>query len=305
MGHADRDFTFRQLRTFICAARSGSFSHAAAELGISQPAVSDQIALLEHRLGHTLFVRRLGTTPQLTPEGAKLLETAGSLIDTSISMRRNEGSQQPSRVRIVIGPRALELYLKPMLPSLYLDFPGLSIDLIQATGRTEIQSALERGQLDLAVYTVSDMPEGWPNSRPICKVMVVMAGPPGIRQKLASGQERIEDQQFILPSVGKSSENRLARQLKQLDIKPRKPIIFLEFADVIQKMVEDGQGVTMLTYEQLASGIAAGRLEIFGPKLPALQRVIARSDRASAAARAIEDRLVKAMSGPPPGTVRM
>ena len=50
MGQPDRDFTLRQLRTFICAARAGSFSHAAAELGISQPAVSDQIALLEDRL---------------------------------------------------------------------------------------------------------------------------------------------------------------------------------------------------------------------------------------------------------------
>ncbi len=91
MGQPDRDFTLRQLRTFICAARAGSFSHAAAELGISQPAVSDQIALLEDRLGHTLFVRRLGTTPQLTAEGVKLLETAGTLIDTSKSMRCGGG----------------------------------------------------------------------------------------------------------------------------------------------------------------------------------------------------------------------
>ncbi len=70
-------------------------------------------------------------------------------------------------------------------------------------------------------------------------------------------------------------------------------------------MIEDGQGVTMLTYEQLASGVAAGRLEIFGPNLPSLHRVIARSEHAPNAARVIEERLVKAMSGPPPGTVRM
>src|SRR5262245_19182348 len=109
MGQPDRDFTLRQLRTFICAARAGSFSHAAAELGISQPAVSDQIALLEDRLGHTLFVRRLGTTPQLTEEGQKLLETAGTLIDTSKAMRRETRKHQAPHVRISIGPRVLEL----------------------------------------------------------------------------------------------------------------------------------------------------------------------------------------------------
>lgn len=115
----------------------------------------------------------------------------------------------------------------------------------------------------------------------------------------------MDDLQFILPTVGKPSENRLEQRLRELGVNPRKPIIFLEFADVIQRMVEDGQGVTMLTYEQLAGGIAAGRLELFGPTLQSLKRVIARSDHAPHAARVIEERLVKAMSGPPPGMARM
>ena len=305
MGQPDRDFTLRQLRTFICAARTGSFSHAAAELGISQPAVSDQIALLEDRLGHTLFRRRLGTTPQLTAEGIKLLETAGTLIDTSKSMRCEENKRQAPHVRICIGPRVLELYLKPMLPSLYLDFPGLSIDLVPQVGQVDVRAALQRGRLDLAVYTLGEVPGGWPNCRSVCEVMVVMAGPSGTRQKLASGAVTMDDLQFILPTVGKTSENRLEQRLLELGVRPRKPIIFLEFADVIQKMVEDGQGVTMLTYEQLASGIAAGRLEIFGPKLHSLTRIIGRSDDAPHAARVIEERLIKAMSGPPPGMTRM
>jgi len=301
MGQPERDFTLRQLRTFICAARAGSFSHAAAELGISQPAVSDQISLLEDRLGHMLFRRRLGTTPQLTPEGEKLLETAGTLIDTSKAMRCEETGREPQRIRLSIGPRALELYLKPMLPQLYRECPGLHIDLIHRMSRAEVPTALERGRIDLVVQTVNNMPDDWQNSRLACKVMVVMAGPPGVRQKLASGAEQIEDLQFILPSMGSASQNELTRQLLKLGIKPRKPIIYLELADVIQQMVEGGQGVTMLTYEQLASGIAAGRLEIFGPTLPSLQRIIARSDHAPAIACTLADRLAKAMSGPLPG----
>ena len=305
MGQPDRDFTLRQLRTFICAARAGSFSHAAAELGISQPAVSDQIALLEDRLGHTLFRRRVGTTPQLTAEGLKLLETAGTLIDTSQSMRCEDGKHQTPHVRICIGPRVLELYLKPMLPKLYLDFPGLSIDLIPQLHPNEVRSALERGRLDLAIYTLNDHPDGWRNGKTVCDVIVVMTGPPGTRQKLVSGAATTDDLQFILPTMGRESEIRLEQSLNELGIRPRKPIIFLEFADVIQKMVEDGQGVTMLTYEQLAGGIAAGRLEIFGPTLPSLKRVIARSDHAPHAARVIEERLISAMSGPLPGMARM
>ncbi len=134
--------------------------------------------------------------------------------------------------------------------------------------------------------------------------MVVMVGPAGTRQKLASGATTMDDLQFILPTVGKTRKNRLEQRLRELGIHPSKPIIFLEFADVIQKMVEDGQGVTMLTYEQLAGGIAAGRLEIFGPNLP-LAQACGRSLDHAHAARVIEERLIKAMSGPPPGMARM
>jgi DNA-binding transcriptional LysR family regulator len=304
MGPADRDFTLRQLRTFICAARTGSFSHAAAELGISQPAVSDQIALLEDRLGHMLFVRRLGTTPKLTPEGAKLLETAGTLINTSREMRR-EDHQKAMSVRMFIGPRALELYLKPLLPNLYRDYPGLNIHLVHHLPRQDIPAALECGRIDLVVYTANTMPKDWKNARPACKVMVVMAGLSGIRQRLASGAERIEDLQYILPTVPTSPVNPLEQRLHEHGIHPSKPIIHLEFADVILQMVENGQGVTMLTYEQLASSIAAGRLELFGPDLPSMQRVVARSNHAPKVVRVIEDRLINAMSGPPPGARSM
>lgn len=300
MGPSDRDFTFRQLRTFICAARSGSFSHAAEELGISQPAVSDQIALLENRLGHMLFVRRLGTTPQLTPEGAKLLETAGTLINTSQEMRR-EDSKTLIGVRMFIGPRVLDLYLKPLLPELYRDFPGLKINLVHDLSWKDIPAALECGRIDLVVYTTNGTPKDWKNVRPACEVMLVMAGLPGIRQRLASGAERIEDLQFILPTLPASLVNPLEQRLHEHGIHPSKPIIHVEFADVILQMVENGQGVTLLTYEQLASSVAAGRLELFGPDLPSMQCVVARSNHAPKIARVIEDRLVNAMSGPPPG----
>ncbi len=294
-GSTDRDFTLRQLRTFVCAARVGSFSHAAAELGISQPAVSDQIALLEKRLGRTLFFRRLGTTPRLTPDGQTLLETADTLIDTSRAMRCKDG-RQSACIRMHIGPRTLDLYLKPLLPSLYRDVPGLDIQLVPCLPPVGVQSALERGQVDLVVYTVKEMPQGWENSRFLGKVRWVLAGPPGIRRDLASGTVRIDDLQFILPVLPDVSAGELERELTHLGIHPRKPIISIAFTDVIQQMVEGGQGVTLLAHEQLAHGIAAGRLETFGPELPPMRRVIARSNRAPGPARLVEERLASAMT---------
>ncbi|MGE5721767.1 MAG: LysR family transcriptional regulator, partial [Sphingomonadales bacterium] len=74
-----RDFTLRQLATFVQAARAGSFAKAADQLGISQPAVSDHIATLERRIGRPLFIRRRGASSQLTEAGTELLRKAEML----------------------------------------------------------------------------------------------------------------------------------------------------------------------------------------------------------------------------------
>ncbi|MFC5828966.1 LysR family transcriptional regulator [Nonomuraea insulae] len=65
------------LTTFVTVARTGSFSAAAAELGYTQSAVSQQIAALETDLGLPLLRRR---PVEPTPAGLRLLEHAGPLL---------------------------------------------------------------------------------------------------------------------------------------------------------------------------------------------------------------------------------
>lgn len=298
MNQCDRDFTLRQLRTFLCAARLGSFSRAANELGISQPAVSDQIAMLEDRLGHSLFVRRQGTTPTLTPEGRKLLEKAGHVVETSEAMHSEERPTLRERVRLSIGPRLRDVYYKPVLPRIYRQHPRIRIELMPVIPLPDIQAALDQGRVDLVVYTVGHMGEPWPNVRLVTDVPTVMVGPAGSRARLRAGTESLEDMRFILPTIANVSEQWIETQLQILGLNPRKPVLYLEFTDVIQEMVEDGQGVTVLMYEQVASSIAQGRLEVIGPGFPPMKRFIARSDTAPAAARVIEDHLMTSFTEP-------
>ena len=73
------NMTPRQLRAFVCVARSLSFARACEQLHLSQPALSLAIRDLERALGGRLFSR---TTRQvrLTPEGAELLPLAEQLL---------------------------------------------------------------------------------------------------------------------------------------------------------------------------------------------------------------------------------
>lgn len=68
-----------QLEYFLRIAQTGSFTAAARNLHLTQPALSKQIHLLEEELGTLLFIRRPHGI-RLTPEGRRLREDAGEII---------------------------------------------------------------------------------------------------------------------------------------------------------------------------------------------------------------------------------
>lgn len=73
------------LRTFVTVHRAGSFTRAAALLGLSQPAVTSQIRALERQLGRPLFLRRArGVTP--TTVGDELAHRAAPHLDALVDI---------------------------------------------------------------------------------------------------------------------------------------------------------------------------------------------------------------------------
>jgi LysR family hydrogen peroxide-inducible transcriptional activator len=291
-----RDFTLRQLETFVCAARAGNFARAADTLGISQPAVSDQIAALERRLGKRLFARRRGKPPLLTPDGIDLLQKAENLLSTSRAMRADAPVERTERVRVrlCIGPRLRDVYLKPILPRLYREHPEIELDMVPLLARGEVQSALEEGAIDLVVYSVGEPIASWPNLRLVCDVPTVLIAAPGTGARLQSGAVMLAELAFILPPTANLSEHWLERQLDRLGYRSNLPVRYVDFTDVIEQMVADGAGISVLMHEQVAAAIAAGRIEALPLPFPPMRRVTARSRAAPLEARIVEDYLIQA-----------
>lgn len=298
MDEPQRDFTLRQLGTFVCAARAGSFALAASELGISQPAVSDQIAALERRLGKQLFARRRGKPPLLTADGVDLLQKAESMLSTSRAMRGDQPPAADSRVhvRLCIGPRLRDAYLKPILPRLYREHPEIELELIAPMARADVQLALEDGGIDLLVYSVGEPMASWPNIRLVCDVPTVIIAAPGTQARLASGTLALDDLTFILPATANLSENWIERQLDRLGYRSKHAPRYSEFADVVEQMVADGLGISVLMQEQVAASIAEGRVEMLPLPFPPMRRITARARTAPAAARVVEDYLIAAFA---------
>jgi len=135
------------LRAFEMAARLGSFTHAAARLGLSQSAVTRQIAQLEASIGAKLFHRgRRGV--ELTAEGAAYfheIEPAFELLVGATARMRARDAQEVVRLR-VYAVFAMK-WLIPRLASLRAWAPRLRLEL-----DTNVELVdFERSALDAAI----------------------------------------------------------------------------------------------------------------------------------------------------------
>lgn len=119
------------LQAFVRAMEGGSFSAAAKELGLGQPAVSKRIALLEQEFGSQLFMR---TTRKLTPtrEAHRVYELARQVLGTFEAARASirEAPARPSgTLRISVPSSFGRHYLMPVVRDYTREFPEVKLDL--------------------------------------------------------------------------------------------------------------------------------------------------------------------------------
>jgi DNA-binding transcriptional LysR family regulator len=103
---APQGLELRHLRYFVAVADAGSFTHAAEQLSIAQPTLSQQIRRLEETIG-TLLLHRRREGLRLTAAGSVLLEESRnilSLVDHGLSQTRQAAGLGRPRLRMVIPP---------------------------------------------------------------------------------------------------------------------------------------------------------------------------------------------------------
>jgi DNA-binding transcriptional LysR family regulator len=140
------------LRTFVAVHRAGSFTRAAALLGLSQPAVTSQIRTLERQLGRPLFLRRArGVTP--TPVGDELAHQAAPHLDAlqEIAERGRESGPGLRTLHLAGPPEFLSLRVLPALTPLIGQGHMLRTSLPADPG--EALEGLAAGHHDLVVTT--------------------------------------------------------------------------------------------------------------------------------------------------------
>jgi DNA-binding transcriptional LysR family regulator len=128
------------LTAFIAVAREGSFTKAAAQLGVSQSALSYTIRTLEARLGLRLLTRTTRSV-SLTEAGERLLHSIGPRFDeieSEIAALSAMRDKPAGTIRITTVEHAAETILWPALAPLLAEYPDINVEIISDYGLKDI-----------------------------------------------------------------------------------------------------------------------------------------------------------------------
>lgn len=146
-----KNATFRQLAAFHAVARLGSVSRAAAELHLTQPAVSIQLKLLEESAGAPLLERE-GRGVRLSDAGVLMADYAARILD----LWREAGDEMAAQQGVFSGTLRVgavttaEYLLPPLLVAFAGQHPGVKVKL-RVGNRDEIVHMLAGQEVDLAI----------------------------------------------------------------------------------------------------------------------------------------------------------
>src|SRR6476469_2546163 len=144
------------IRAFEAAARTENFTAAAAELGMTQAAVSYQVKGLEERLGAPLFVRERGRV-RLTPLGARLLPALSSAFDTIEAAFASHREEDETLLTITTTHTFANTWLAWRLGAFQIEHPELAVRMTTSNELIDLISgdadvAIRAGRGDWAGY---------------------------------------------------------------------------------------------------------------------------------------------------------
>ncbi|MEQ1711234.1 MAG: LysR substrate-binding domain-containing protein [Hyphomicrobium sp.] len=255
-----RHVTLRQLRVLAMIAAKGRVGAAANALGVTAPAVTQQLALLEAAAGLPLFERsRQGL--RLTDAGRHLLGAHGrmemALRDAAALCNDIKGL---GRGRVALGAVSTAKYLAPYLIAAFARrHPNLDVRLTVGN-RQEILASLE--QLDIAI--MGNPPPDLDVERHVIgrhpHVIVAPVDHPLTRLKHVP-PARLAGETFLQREIGSGTRALMERTFATLEIKPR---TFSEFGgnETIKQAVIAGLGIAFVSAQTVTTEIMARLLSV-------------------------------------------
>lgn len=257
---------FRQIRYALAVAKERSFTKAGARLSVSQSAVSEQVKLLEARIGFDLF-RRTGRGVEPTERGRMFLYEAErvttDLMNLSDVARRLSGIEVES-LMLGIGSGLAPLLLPRMFPR--DGFPAdLHLEIRTAPTRV-IFEELHNERLDLGIVAevgADRVPAGLSGTA-LFELDMVLILPPNHHLSANKGPVDIGsliEEPIIMNELSIGYGQIVATMFNDLGMRPRIRAI-VDNVETIKVMVQAGMGISLIPAGAATAETKLGLLEI-------------------------------------------
>lgn len=242
-------FSFRQIQYFIATADAGKVSVAAANVSVSQSAVTSAVKALEASLGRQLFNRHSNGV-SLTYDGHQFLQHARNIVAAVSEATRapsRTGHAVSGKIKVGTSYTVVGYFLPPILFRFHRTFPEIDIQLFEQD-RDEIESGLVSGKLDAAVMLVSNLQnaddirsETLIRSR---RRLWACADHQLLRQE-SVGLEDIANEPYLMLTVDEAERS----AMRYWNETPFKPNVTFRTSSVeaLRGMVASGMGITILS----------------------------------------------------------
>jgi DNA-binding transcriptional LysR family regulator len=249
-----------RLRTFQALSETLHFRHAAERLGVTQSAVSQQIASLEKDLGATLF-ERIGRRVYLTPAGEVLVREAVKVLSTVSRAREAVGAVSKADAgRLRVGASTTPgIYLLPeVLGRFRADFPLVDLDF-RIANSSRIEALAVANEFDLGVCGFR------PTHEELFEVelgedRIVPVGAPALIGKARRIAPRdLARWPLVAREPGSATRAAVERSLASLGVE-LVPAFELPSPEAIVRAAEARLGYAFVSARSAAEGIETGRL---------------------------------------------
>jgi len=246
----------QSLKAFLCVAKHCSFSEAAEELFLTQPAVSKRIQLLEDQLNTKLF-DRVGRQIALTPAGEALLPKAKQILHLIKSTEQdihNLSQEISGKLEIMCSHHVGLHRLPPILKEYAHLYPDVDLKIEFSESESGYEQVLH-GDTEMALITLAPTPHPSLISEPVwndrmlfvCSLDHPLANMKSIKLK------HLAEHKAILPSRNTFTRQKVENLFSDTDVK-LDVVTSTNYLDTIRMMVSIGYGWSVLP-ESLCSDL--------------------------------------------------
>lgn len=254
----------RQLKIFLAAAESLSFTAASKRVHLSQPSVTEQIQALEQAVGQQLFVRS-NNRLTLTPAGERLASRARDLLamaEDTLKSVRNESIGQTRSIRVAAPQSLCTSLLIPLLA----DYAGLRPEtqiVVQERHSEATTQAVQDGTADLGLI------HGWPADNTRLRISVVTRDEPVVvlpaghplQETETVSPEELSRFPLLATEQGCRYRGYLDLLLQEAPVRPRISGVS-ESVPALVEMVSRGMGISVLPRMAVTASAGRARIEL-------------------------------------------